>query len=67
MILGKEHVTALIPQREMKFSERVMELMGRNEAHYVSHVTTDPVWAKLFRASSGTEDDPSQNLEAESF
>jgi hypothetical protein len=30
MILGKEHVTALIPQREMKFSERVMELMGRN-------------------------------------
>lgn len=67
MILGKEHITALIPQRELSFSQKVTELMGRQEAHYVSHVTTDPAWAKLFRTSSSADEDPESELKGRVF
>ncbi|KAL9183313.1 hypothetical protein ACHAXT_005100 [Thalassiosira profunda] len=53
MLLGNRALSALIPQRELMFSSQVMELMGRQEAHYISHITTDPAWAKLFRLGSG--------------
>jgi hypothetical protein len=68
MILGKAHITALIPQRELNFSQKVMELMGRQEAHYVSHITrTDPAWANLFRSSSSADEDPELELKGRVF
>lgn len=62
MIVGVSAVTALIPHRELGFSQRVVDLMGKQEANYVYDITTDPAWAKLFRVSSSVEDDPSSDL-----
>ncbi|KAL3796279.1 hypothetical protein HJC23_008599 [Cyclotella cryptica] len=67
MLLGLTPVTALISQRELEFSTRVMDLMGKQEAHYVSHITTDPAWAKLFRLSSDVNDDPEAELQGRMF
>ena len=67
MLLGKAHVTALIPKRELGFSEKAMDLMGRNESLYVSNITTDPAWAKLFRVSSSLDDDPESELKGRVF
>ena len=52
MVLGTEPIASLIPKRELMYSQKVMELMGRQEAHYIHHLTTDPAWMKLFRKGS---------------
>lgn len=54
MLLGTDPITSLAPKRELLYSQKVMELMGRQEAHYIHHLTTDPAWRKLFR--KGTDD-----------
>ncbi|KAL7449087.1 hypothetical protein ACHAWC_002128, partial [Mediolabrus comicus] len=66
MLLG-ESITAMKPERELRYSEKVMELMGRQEAHYISHITNDPVWAKLLRLSSEVEEDAGSELHLRSF
>jgi hypothetical protein len=53
MLLGTEPISSLIPKRELLYSQKVMELMGRQETHYLLHLTTDPAWMKLFRKGSG--------------
>ena len=57
----------MVPERELRYSEKVMELMGRQEAHYISHITTDPVWAKILRMTSETEEDPGSELHIRTF
>jgi len=66
MLLG-EPIIAMIPERELRYSEKVMDLMGRQEAHYISHITTDPVWAKLLRLTSEVEEDPGSELHLRTF
>jgi hypothetical protein len=66
MLLG-EPITAMIPERELRYSEKVMDLMGRQEAHYISHITTDPAWAKLLRMTSAVEEDPGSELHMRAF
>eukprot|EP00986_Skeletonema_menzelii_P011533 scaffold5956_cov155-Skeletonema_menzelii.AAC.3 len=66
MVLG-EPIIAMIPERELRYSEKVMTLMGRQEAHYISHITTDPVWAKLLRMTSEVEEDPGSELHMRTF
>lgn len=67
MLLGLTPVTALIAQRELEFSNKVINLMGKQEAHYVSQITTDPAWAKLFRFSSDVGDDSDAELQGRMF
>jgi len=52
MIAGNAPIVPLIPQRELSYGRRVMDLMGRKEAHYISHISTDPAWMKFFRLGS---------------
>jgi hypothetical protein len=66
MLLG-EPITAMIPERELRYSEKVMDLMGRQESHYISHITTDPAWAKLLRMTSAVEEDPGSELHMRAF
>ena len=66
MLLG-EPITAMKPERELRYSEKAMELLGRQEAHYISHITNDPVWAKLLRLSSEVEEDAGSELQLRSF
>ena len=67
MLLNKTPVTALNPTRELDFSRKVVDLMGRNEAEYISHITTDPVWAKLFHVSKGIEDNSNSEIAGRIF
>ncbi|KAL7470219.1 hypothetical protein ACHAXS_010464 [Conticribra weissflogii] len=62
MILGVEKISALIPQREQLFDRKAMELMGRQEANYISHITSDQAWTKFFRREDScvNEDDGSK-------
>ena len=55
MILGATPIKSLIPQRELLFGQKVMDLMGRQEAHYIRQVATDPAWMKLFRIGSDAD------------
>lgn len=66
MLLG-EPIIAMKPERELRYSEKVMDLMGKQEAHYISHITTDPVWAKLLRMTSEVEEDPGSELRMRTF
>jgi hypothetical protein len=66
MLLGAP-IIAMKPDRELRYSEKVMELMGRQEAHYISHITNDPIWTKLLRMRSGGEDDPGSELHMRAF
>lgn len=52
MILGTTQIISLKHQRELLYSQKVMELMGRQEAHYIQHLSSDPAWIKLFRWDS---------------
>lgn len=52
MILGSAPIVPLIPQRELSYDRQVMNLMGRREANYISHISTDPAWMKFFRLGS---------------
>ena len=70
MLLGTTQIVSLKPQRELLYSQKVMQLMGKQEAHYISHITTDPGWMKLFRLGSDVsnveEEDAGSNLTDES-
>jgi len=68
MILGAEPISALIPQREQQFERKAMELMGRQEANYISHITSDPAWPKFFRREdSFANDDGGSKLQGRVF
>ena len=72
MLLGTTPIVSLIPQRELLYSQKVMELMGRQEAHYIQHLTNDPAWMKLFRwesdvSSNNVEEDTSNELKGRVF
>ena len=72
MLLGNEPITSLKCQRELLYSTKVMELVGRQEAHYIQHITEDPAWVKLFRwdsadSSANEEEDTLDNLQGRVF
>jgi hypothetical protein len=52
MLTGNTPITSLKCQRELLYSTKVMELTGKQEAHYIQHITEDPAWVKLFRWDS---------------
>ena len=62
MLVGNTPITSLKCQRELLYSTKVMELVGKQEAHYIQHITEDPQWMKLFRWDSS---DSSANVEEE--
>ncbi|KAL7525833.1 hypothetical protein ACHAXR_001180 [Thalassiosira sp. AJA248-18] len=70
MLLGSP-IISLIPQRELLYSQKVMDVMGRQEAHYISHIASDPKWMQLFRLGSDVsnidEDLESSNLHGRVF
>ena len=74
MLLGNTPITSLKCQRELLYSTKVMELMGRQEAHYIQHITEDPAWMKLFRwdssdstADAVDEEEDTSNLQGRVF
>ena len=48
-ILGHTPVVELDPRREMTFTGKVQDKMGKREAFYVSHISNDPAWMKMFQ------------------
>jgi len=64
MLTGNEPITSLKCQRELMYSSEIMGLMGRQEAHYIQHITEDPQWMKLFRWDSS---DSSANVEEDTL
>jgi len=72
MLTCNEPITSLKCQRELLYSAKVMELVGRTEAHYIQHITEDPAWVKLFRwdsndSSNNTEEDALDKLQGRVF
>ena len=71
-VIGNDPIVPMISQRELIYSQKVMDLMGRQEAHYISHVSTDPAWMKYFTrlgsdVSTSTEEDEGSELHGRVF
>ena len=53
MLVGRDvPVAALTPQRVADYTQQVVEKVGRQEADYVSHLTTNSGWMKALRLGS---------------
>ncbi|KAL7548160.1 hypothetical protein ACHAWF_011459 [Thalassiosira exigua] len=56
MLAGCAPIVALNPQRDLMFGHKVAEIMGRQEAHYVHRVSSEPAWLNLFGMGGGAGD-----------